>query len=63
MDYRTHYIGCSYLFQIFCPMKILQTGTNNFKQKTEENLSLHLWKQGEYQMKLSQHQNTPPHTK
>lgn len=41
-------------------MKILQTGSNNFRQKTEENLSLHSWKQGEYQIKLSKHQNTPP---
>lgn len=41
-------------------MKMLQIGTNNFEQETEENLSLHLWKQEEYHMKLSQHQYTPP---
>lgn len=38
-------------------MKMLQIRTNNFKQKTEENL--HLGKPGEYQIKWSQHQSTP----
>lgn len=38
-------------------MKMLQIRTNNFKQKTEENL--HLRKPREYQIKWSQHQSTP----
>lgn len=58
MDCRTciNYTGCSHLFKIFCHTKMLQRGANNFKQETKENLSLHLWKQVEYQMKLSQYQ-------
>lgn len=43
MDYRTYYIGCSHLFKIFCHMKILQTETNNFKQKKQRKIYLYIY--------------------